>query len=126
MTIEQAIKILLLTKSEITDIFGQRINYATLPQGPTYPYLTFFRYSNPVSNDIDLAHTYLQFDHWALTYIESINSARVLRSVINREKGVFNGIGVKQISFVAEDYMYEPDTKLHHVSNDFKVIYFET
>ena len=126
MTIEQAIKIFLLKKTEITDIVGQRINYSTLPQGPTYPYLTFFRYSNPVDNDIDLAHTYLQFDSWALTYIEAVQLAYVLRNIIKREKGIFSGIGIKQISFLNEGYSYEPDTKLHHIDNNFKVIYFET
>jgi hypothetical protein len=125
MTLEQAIKIFLRTKSEITDIVGTRIDYSTLPQGPDYPYLTFFRYSNPIDNTIDLAHTYLQFDCWALTYIEAVNLARTLRTILNREKGVFSGIGIKQISFVSEGYDFEPDTKLHHVDNSFKAVYFD-
>jgi hypothetical protein len=125
ITIEQAIKTLLLNKKDLTDIVDRRINYSMLPQGSTYPHLTFFRYSNPVDNDIDLAHTYLQFDSWALTYIEAINLAKVLRSIIKREKGIFSGIEIKQISFIGEGYNYEPDTKLHHVDNNFKVVYFE-
>lgn len=125
MIIEQAIKTFLLTKTTITNLVGQRIEYGELPQGPTYPFLTFFRYSNPIDNDINLAHTYLQFDCWSSTYVGAFQLAYELRKVLNREKRRLSGIGVKQISFEGEGYIYEPDTKLHHVDNSFKVIYFE-
>ena len=126
MIIEQAIKIFLLTKTEITDLTTvNRINYSVLPQGPIYPWITFFRYSNPISNDIDLVHTYLQFDVWASTYVGAIELAAILRGVLNREKATLSGFGIKQISFENEGYMYEPDTKLHHSDVSFKVVYLE-
>jgi hypothetical protein len=125
MTIEQAIKIYLKTKTEITSIVGTRLDYSKLPEGPTYPYLTFFRYSNPVDSSINLAHTYLQFDSWALTYIEALNLSYALRGVINREKNILSGIGIKQITFLDEGYQYEPDTKIHHVDSSYKVLYIE-
>ena len=125
MIAEQAIKEFLLTKTEITSLVGQRINYGVLPQGPSYPYITFFRYSNPFNNDINLAHTYLQIDIWSLTYTGAVKLAKVLRDTINREKRVISGIGIKQISYENEGYVYEPDTKLHHIDVSFKILYFE-
>jgi hypothetical protein len=125
MTVEQAIKTYLKTKTEITSLVGTRLDYSKLPEGPTYPYLTFFRYSNPVDSSINLAHTYLQFDCWALTYIEALDLSYALRGVLNREKNILSGVGIKQITFIDEGYQYEPDTKLHHLDASYKVLYLE-
>ena len=125
MTIEQAIKIFLLKKTEITNIVGQRISYATLPQGPTYPYLTFFRINNINAHDIDVSSVYFQFDSWALTYIAAVELASQVRKALQREKRVLSGINVIQGVYLNEDYNYESDTKLHLVSSDFKIIYRE-
>jgi hypothetical protein len=125
MTIEQAIKIFLLTKTTITDLVGQRIEYGKLPQGPTYPYLTFFRINNNNAHDIDVTSVYFQFDSWAMTYIGVVELADEVRKALQREKSVLSGINVIQGVYQNEDYNYEPDTKLHHVASDFKIIYRE-
>ena len=125
MTIEQAIKIFLLKKTEVTNIVGQRINYSTLPQGPTYPYLTFFRINNISAHDIDVTSVYFQFDSWALTYIAVVELANQVRKALQREKRVLSGINVIQGVYQNEDYNYESDTKLHHIASDFKIIYRE-
>lgn len=125
MTIEQAIKVFLLTKTSITDLVSTRINYGVLPQGPTYPYLTFFRINKINEHDIDKADIYLQFDSWALTYMGAVELANEVRKALQREKGIFSGIPVIQGVYQNEDYNYEPDTKLHHIASDFKIIFKE-
>ncbi|OFW52739.1 MAG: hypothetical protein A2163_11610 [Actinobacteria bacterium RBG_13_35_12] len=125
MTIEQAIKIFLLSKTGITDLVGQRLNYGVLPQGPTYPYLTFFRINKTNEHDIDKTDVYFQFDSWALTYIGAVELADEVRKALQREKGIFSGISIIQGVYQNEDYNYEPDTKLHHIASDFKIVYRE-
>src|SRR4030042_6919237 len=117
MTIEQAIKNFLLTKTGITDLTTvNRINYGVLPQGSAYPWLTFFRISKNNEHDIDKADIYFQFDSWALTYIGAIELADEVRKALQREKGIFSGISIIQGVYQNEDYNYEPDTKLHHIA----------
>ena len=125
MTIEQAIKIFLLTKTSITNLVGQRLDYGVLPQGPTYPYLTFFRINKNNEHDIDKADVYFQFDSWANTYIGAVELADEVRKALQREKGIFSGISIIQGVYQNEDYNYEPDTKLHHIASDFKIIFRE-
>lgn len=125
MTIENAIKIFLLTKADLTAIVGTRINYATLPQGPTYPYLTFFRVSNSAQHDIDVGTVLFQFDSWATTYIGAIELAIQVKKALQREKSIMSGITVIQGVYRSEDYQYEPDTKLHHISTDMEIFYKE-
>lgn len=125
MTIEQAVKVFLLTKVGITNIVGTRINYATLPQGPTYPYLTFFRVSNTAQHDIDVGAVLFQFDSWALTYIAVVELAIQVKKALQREKSVMTTITVIQGVYRGEDYQYEPDTKLHHIATDIEVFYRE-
>ena len=126
MTIEIAIKTFLLGKVAITNIVGTRIYYATLPQGPTYPVLSFFRINKISEHDIDKADAYLQFDSWATTYIGAIELANEVRKALQREKGIFGGIAIIQGVYQNEDYQFESDTLLHHVASDFKIIYKES
>lgn len=123
MTIEQAIKEHLLTKTSITDLVGQRINYGMLPQGATYPYITFFRITNRVAHDIDSGSIYFQFDSWAQTYIGAVELASEIRLALQREKGILSGLPVIQGVYQNEGYSYESDTKLHHIATDMKIIY---
>lgn len=123
MTIEQAIKNFLLTKTDITNLVGNRIYYSTLPQNPTYPAISFFRVSNIRQHDIDSGSVYYQFDVWTKTYIQGIEIANEIRLALQREKSVMDKIPIIQGVYINEDDGYEPDTKLYHIASDFKIIY---
>jgi len=123
MTIEQAIKTFLLTKTAITNIVSQRIYYSTLPQTPVYPAISFFRISNIRQHDLDVGSVYYQFDIWSLKYIQSVELSNEIRLALQREKSVMSGIPIIQGVFLNEQDFYENDTKLFHVALDFKIIY---
>ena len=62
MTIEEALKIYLLSKTEITDIIGDRLYPEVLPQDVDFPALTYLEVSNPVFHDVDIHNPALGID----------------------------------------------------------------
>jgi len=125
MTIEQATKVFLLTKVNLTNIVGTRIEYGELPQGPVYPYLTFFRVTNTSQHDIDVGAVIFQFDSWATTYIGAVELAIEIKKALQREKSVMSGITVIQGVYRNENYTFEQDTLLHHIATDMEIFYKE-
>lgn len=126
MTIEQAIKTFLATKTGITNLVSTRIYLeGHLPQSPTYPSLSFFKVSGFRHHDIDVASPRFQFDCWALTKTQSIQLADEVISALQRERNVLSGIEVIQGVYLNEFDLDEPDTKIYHRAVDFKIIYRE-
>jgi hypothetical protein len=123
MTLEQAIKTYLLTKTALTNLVSTRIYYSTLPQTPTYPAISFFKVSNIRQHDLDVGSGYYQFDVWTLTYIQGVEIANEIRLALQREKRNISGIEMIQGVYLNEIDLYEPDTKLHHIALDMKILY---
>ena len=128
MTIKEALKIYLLSKTEITDIISDRLYPEVLPQGTEYPALTYLEVSNPVFHDVDIAYPRFQLSSWAETYLEADTLKNAIKEVMQRYKGIMGGTGgvhVTQIVFFNSFDMYDPDTKIYHVPSDYKIIYRE-
>jgi hypothetical protein len=123
MTIEQAVQNKLLATSALTALVSTRIYYAVKPQTPTYPCISFFKVSNFRHHDIDVASPRFQFDVWSLSYIQAVQVANEIRLALQRERAVMSTIEVIQGVYLNEIDLYEPDTKLHHIALDMKILY---
>ena len=128
MTIEEALKTYLLSKTEITNIIVDRLYPLILPQDPEYPALTYFEVSNPVSHDVDIAYPRFQFSNWAEKYSDAKALKDAVKEVLQRYKGVMgggSGVKVTQIVFLNSFDMYDPETGVYHIPADYKIIYRE-
>ena len=128
MTIEEALKIYLLSKTEITDIIGDRLYPEVLPQDVDFPALTYFEVSNPVFHDVDIAYPRFQLSSWTKTYLEAKTLRNAIKEVMQRFKGVMgggSGVKVAQVVFENSFDMYDSETGIYHIPSDYKIIYRE-
>jgi hypothetical protein len=121
--IEESLRAKILADTDVTDDIGQRLYILKLPQSPTLPAVTYFKVSNPRHHDIDVAMPRYQFDIWAESYITARGVADNIRKALQRESGTWTGIRVIQAVYLGETDMYEDDTELYHVAQDYKIIY---
>jgi len=126
--IEESLRTKILADSDVTDDIGQRLYILKLPQNPTYPAVTYFKVSNARHHDLDVAMPRYQFDVWMDATIQNsyLTARRVadnIRKALQRESGNWSGISVIQAVYLGETDLYEENTELYHVAQDYKVIY---
>lgn len=121
--IEESLRTKILADSDVTDDIGQRLYILKLPQNPTYPTVTYFKVSNARHHDLDVAMPRYQIDVWAESYITARQVADNIRKALQRESGNWSGISVIQAVYEGETDLYEEDTELYHIAQDFKIIY---
>jgi len=121
--IETAIRNKLLESSEISALVSNRIYLSVLPQNATFPAISFFRVSNYRPHNLNTASPRFQFDCWATSYSVAMELADEVRKALHGQQGIFTNTQVIQGVYLSEEALYEPDTKLHHIALDMKIIY---
>lgn len=131
--IESALRTHILGDTDITNLVGQRMYPVKLPQDPTMPAISYFRVSGirhkSYGGPSGLAGPRIQIDAWA-GEPSGYKTAKELADLIRKRLDGFSGLlGTDRIwgAFLENDTdMYEDETKLHRVSQDYFVWYKET
>lgn len=126
MTLEQALYSYLSTYAGLTALVSTRIYPVTMPQGVTYPAVTYTRISAPrihaMGRDTGLASPRVQVDCWGSSYSSVKGVAAQVRAALQDFSGLMGGAGgvTVQRAFIEGDRdLYESDTQTHRTSMDF-------
>jgi len=115
----------LLTHKSLTDLIGQRLYPGWLPEKPAMPSVAYLEVSGVRFHNIDVAYPRFQFSCFSNRYVEAKQVATEITKALQRFKGDIGGTRVIQCVHEGTYEQYEQDTKLYHVSVDFKIIYRE-
>ncbi|MFA5558122.1 MAG: DUF3168 domain-containing protein [Methanofastidiosum sp.] len=121
--IYKALKDKLASDNELKKLINDRIYYVNIPQNPIYPCISFYRVSNPRGHLVDVSSPRFQIDIWAKKYSETVEIANRIRRILQRSKGVWDGISIIQGVYMNEFEDYESDTNLYHLAADYRIIY---
>jgi hypothetical protein len=130
MTIEADLRTHLVNDSDVSAIVGSRVYPMRLPQGFDLPAISYQRVSGDRSKDLQgsTGHTEprIQIDCWAKSYGEIKNLAEKLRLSLDRFTGdLGGGQYVHHVSLEGERDMFEEETEILHVSQDYMISYNE-
>lgn len=120
-----ALRTFLLSHESLTDLINTRLYPSAAPEGTQTPYVCYYEVSAVSWHDIPVAYPRFQFSVFATRYLDAKNVAIEIRNILQRYKGDMGGYRVIQIVWEGSRELYEPDTKLHHIATDFRIIYRE-
>lgn len=115
----------ILEQTSLTDLISDKLFPSVAPEGTPPPYVCYYEVSSVAWHDLPVAYPRFQFSVFSKRYLEAKNIAAELRGIIQRYKGTMGNTRVIQGVWEGSRELYEPDTKLHHIATDFKLIYRE-
>ena len=133
--IEEGIATYLLSKTGITNLVDDRINFSLAPQGEEFPQIGIAKTSGPRvhshSGSSGLAHPRYQFHCWAATYAAAKSLADALRLVMDGYKGAMGGESIGAVLFLDEGDVLEiaagnEAQRLHGIRQDYTIWHGET
>lgn len=116
----------LLSHQSLVDLIGSKLYPSVAPEGVKAPYVCYYEVSSVAWHDLPVAYPRFQFSVFAGKYLDAKNIAVELRNILQRYKGQMGDTRVIQGVWEGSRELYEPDTKLHHIATDFKMIYRES
>lgn len=126
---DEAIRARLAAVSAVSSLVGDRIRPLKLEQQTTYPAVLYRRVSaRPVSTmgeDDALTGTLYEVESWAETQADAVDLARKVRAALARWGGIAGGVTVQQVFFESEIHFYDPELRVHRISQDYAVWYQE-
>ncbi|MDV2503083.1 MAG: DUF3168 domain-containing protein [bacterium] len=136
MAIEEAIYTRLSTFAGLTALVSTRIHTLVLPEGVTYPAVSFFRVSGPrvhaMGSEPGLVMPRFQVSAWDQD-VEGVSSgyttARAvsaqIRAALSRWSGTVNGVVVQDSLMETERDLFNERLKVWQVASDFMIIHEE-
>lgn len=126
MTLEQALYSYLSGYAGLTALVGTRIYPVTMPQGVTYPAVTYRKVSGLAEYVLgqhvpELYNPRYQFDAWGTSYSSVKSVAEQIKAALGGYSGLMGGAsGVRVIGswIVNEIDLYESDTGVYHTAVD--------
>jgi hypothetical protein len=123
MSVDSDLKARLVADGTINGLISGRVYPDILPQGPTYPALTYFRVSGPrlyhLRGASGRSTPRYQIDCWAETRL----GARVLAEAVRASLSGFHGfMGTTKVGYLRLDNetdFYEETVKVYRTSLDF-------
>lgn len=115
----------LLSHESLTELIGNRLYPSVAPEGTPTPYVCYYEVSGVAWHDIPVAYPRYQFSVFDTRYLGAKNVSAEIRSILQRYKGDIGAYRVIQGVWGGSRELYEPDTKLHHIATDFRLIYRE-
>lgn len=114
----------------VTSVGGvDRLYPPPIPDNPTYPLVTYMQISGPRSYHQQgadgLVFARFEFDSWDLVSSGARELAEEVRYVLSGFKGFSDSIDILSVFLISEQKMFEDDTKVHRVSQDYRVTYRE-
>jgi len=123
--IEEALKSILEDASAVTDLVGTRIYPVMLPQGVTFPAITFLRVSTPRTESHDgpsgLASPRYQINCWSETHTEASDLAVAVRKTVHGYRGTSEGVRIDGILAVGERDDIDLERGVQRVITDWKI-----
>jgi hypothetical protein len=131
--IAEALAARLAAFSGLAALVGTRIYARKLPQGPTYPAVTYYRVSGmreeSLSGASGLAHPRYTVTAWATTYAGAQAVAEQVRLALEcyRDTAPTYGVVVQSIVFLGDvDLQWDEELHLYAVAGDYEVWHEET
>jgi len=110
-------------------LVGTRIYPAPIPQGATYPLVTYQQISGVrdyvYSNQSGLVRARFQVDSYAETATGARALAEQVRLALSIYNGVSDGITIDLIQIINEERVYDDEVDLHRIIHDYMVDYRE-
>ena len=126
---DAAIRARLASVEAVSSLVGDRTRPLKLEQLTAYPAVMYRRVSGtPVSTmgqDDALTGTVYEVEAWAETHAGAVDLAKKLRAALARWSGTAGGVDVEQIFYEGEIHYYDPELRVHRVSQDYAVWYRE-
>lgn len=125
-----AIKARLEATIPVTNLVGTgstaRIFPVRLPQKPTFEAITYQKVGMPTrvhafGEDSGLMQARVAVSSWAPTYDRVKVLAEAVRDGLSRARGTFGGVVVQGMFFDNELDLFEDDTALHRVNQDYLI-----
>lgn len=112
--------------SGLTALVGDRIHPVILPEGVTYPAVTYQRIStyprdSSMSVDNGLVRARFQISIWADTYASVKSVKEQVRGALQR----YTTTGLQGSYLVSENDLYDEDALKYGVAIDFELVYME-
>lgn len=132
MLIEAAIAKQLLANTGVATLVGTRIYPVWLPQGCTYPAISYLKVSGSRVHTMGAseagANPRVQISCWGRTYADVKSVASAVRAALDQFSGTLGGAGgvsVQAIQLDNELDLIDPNSELYHVPMDFLTWYTE-
>lgn len=116
--IESDVQSVLVASAAVGALVGDRIAAGMLPEGELRPYVTYSLVTGeriPSMTDSGLMrHVRLQLDCWSPSYGQA-------KSIALAVQGAMEASALFEVVFIADQDLYDPETKLHYVVLDYSV-----
>lgn len=123
---EKAIKKILTDDPGVSAITTQ-ISPSTLPQGASFPAITFQRISNAPEDTKDGVSTLdvirIDVDIWSDVYLVGKDLADKSRIALDRKSGTFEGIVIDSIRFETDRELFDDNLEIYHFNQEYSVRY---
>ena len=131
MTIEEALRQLILNSTQVSDIVGERFYPGVAPQGSDAPYCTYLMFNtatattkfSPSTADTDR----LRIDCVAPTFGEAVGLANAIRKKIDKFSGTVDDFDIDEIWYIDKSDDFDEgtreDSRLYRRQIDFDVRY---
>jgi len=124
--VEKAIKKILEDDAAVSAITTQ-ISPSAIPQGSTFPAITFERISNAPEDTKDGVSTLdvirLDVDIWNDDYTIGKDLADKVRTALDRTSGTFVGRVIQSIRFETDRALFDDNLEIHHFNQEYSIRY---
>ncbi len=128
--LEAAIYSVLSADLGLTALVSTRIYPLLLPQNAILPALTYARVStereSAFVSDPGLSTARIQVDVWADTVASVQNVAEEVRGALHRYRGTIATVVIEESHIENEIMMYEPETEIYHIVQDYMILHRES
>lgn len=112
-----------------TIVPAARIYMDNAVENPTFPFITFQRVSTlrdlVLTDTVDLTAAVIVVHGYSKTRLEKLAIGKQIRLALQGYRGTGDGINVQRIIQENEIGLYEEDTKVYHVVQNYKILYLE-
>ena len=123
--IAQALYTRLSGYSGLTSLVSTRIYPNVLPQGVTYPAVSYHRVStvrnSAMGSDIGVASPRFQLDAWGATYSDALSVKAQLKSAMERWTGTVDSVEVLDTYIMNEYDLYDSTVPIHRILIDVEI-----
>ncbi len=123
---ERAIFNILSNDAPVIAITTQ-ISPSTIPQGATFPAITFQRISNAPEDTKDGVSTLdvirVDVDVWAEVYGDGKDLADKVRTALDRTSGTFDTRKIQSIRFETDRELFDDNLEIYHFNQEYSIRY---
>lgn len=123
---EKAIFDILTTDVPVSSITTQ-VSPSKIPQGASFPAITFQRISNAPEDTKDGVSTLdvirIDVDIWNDNYEDGRDLADKVRTALDRKSGTFAGRKIQSIRFETDRELFDDNLEIYHFNQEYSIRY---